>query len=113
MSDPEIEEAKPKTAPACLQIDPNGATVFIEFDAEKQCVRVDYDRTKVKTWDMIIGILHMGLVQAETSRNMTISANIQRQNAEMQRRQQEEFEVKMMAANLERENHTKKVLVGS
>lgn len=95
--------SSPKTAPSCLTIDPNGATVFIEYYPDKQCVQVDYDRTKVKTWDMIIGILEMGILQAKTRRDMVISENIQRKNDEIMRRQQEAFETQMMANRLAQE----------
>lgn len=102
---------EPKSAPACLKIDPNGATVFIEYYPDKQCVQVDYDRTKFKTWDMIIGILHMALIQAETRREMTIAQNIQKQQFEMAAKQQQEMETQMMAQHLANEG-SKKILVG-
>jgi hypothetical protein len=104
--------SSPKTAPACLQIDPNGITLFIEFTPDRQFVRVDYDKTKIKTWDMAIGILHMALVQAQTAREMAIGQNIQRQQHEAMQRQQQEFETQMMAQRLANEPQNKKIHVG-
>lgn len=108
------EEVKAlKTVPACIQIDPHEQTVFVEFFPDKQCVRVDYDRTKVKTWDMIIGILHMALIQAQTAREMKIGENMQKKQIEDANRQQQEFETRMMAQALANENQSRKIHVGS
>lgn len=104
--------SEPKTAPAWLKIDPNGATVFVEFYPDKQCVQVDYDRTKLKTWDMIIGILEMGLLQAKTRRDMQIGQNIRMKQDEENRKQQEAFETQLMAQHLEAQKNGKRILTG-
>lgn len=91
-------EAPPKLAPSCLKIDPMGTVVFIEFDPEKQCVLVDYDREKIKTLDFVLGILEMARKQVELRRQLVIGSNIQK-------KQQEEFETGYMQAQLAANAH--------
>jgi hypothetical protein len=71
------QEAAPGPgAPFGVCIDPGGVVVFVEFNPDRQAVKVDFDRKKLKTWDMVIGYLHMALLQAETQRDMNIAANM-------------------------------------
>lgn len=65
-----------------ITVDPNGVMVFVEFNLERQAVKVDFDRKKIKTWDMVIGYLHMAILQAETQRELTIAGNMAKQQRE-------------------------------
>jgi hypothetical protein len=75
------EEASGPGAPFGITIDPGGAVVFIEFNPEKHCVKVDFDRKKIKTWDMVLGYLHMAIIQAETQRELNIARNMAKEQA--------------------------------
>lgn len=79
---PKIEEKVGPGTPFGVSVDPGGVTVFVEFYPDRHCVKVDFDRKKTKTWDMVIGYLHMAILQAETQRELTIAANMQRQQAQ-------------------------------
>lgn len=85
-------------APFGVDIDPNGVVVFIEFNTERQCVKVDFDRKKVKTWDMVLGYLHMAIIQAETQREMNIARNLA---AEQAKKDEAEFVRLQMLQNQE------------
>lgn len=77
---PEAESPGPG-APFGVTVDPGGVVVFIEFNPKKQCVKVDFDRKKITTWDMALGYLHMAIIQAETQRELNIAANMQKEQA--------------------------------
>lgn len=77
------EEASGPGAPFGVTIDPGGVVVFVDFNPEKQCVKVDFDRKKIKTWDMVLGYLHMAIIQAETQRELNIARNMQVEQAKM------------------------------
>lgn len=76
---PVIEAAK--VIPAKVDIDPAGITLFIEFIPNKEQVWVDYDREKIKSWDMALAYLKMATLFCETQRSLSISKHIQEQQA--------------------------------
>jgi len=83
--EPKIEAAR--GIPANVDIDPAGITLFIEFVPDKQQVWVDYDREKIKSWDMALAYLRMATLFCETQRGLSIAQTMQAQ-AEQQIQEQ-------------------------
>lgn len=97
---PVIESPVPSSSPP----ESNGDTkITIRFDPEKQIVSIDYDTTKVKTWGMVLAILEMGRLSAETARHMAISENVQRAS-------QRALEEQMVRAQLESEQGQRRII---
>ena len=84
---PEGDQDGPGT-PFGVKVDPNGVVVFVEFHPDRHAVKVDFDRKKIKTWDMVIGYLQMAILQAETQRELTIARNMA---AEQDKKNEAEF----------------------
>lgn len=54
----------------------------IGFDAEAQRVHLQFEPADFKTWDMILGVLKMAEVEAQSQRQIALMANLQRQQME-------------------------------